>query len=162
LLSRKGKHPIEDNIDDFIGNRVATQFGNSIFFGSVVEKIRGAVLGKEIGTSTGVLQVVWRIVYDDENVEQMNLKETIAAIYTYRLRSKNDYIGGNTQRDLHVLAGHIDDKPREEFKFTGLFGSATIFFDPRCRLMDIPTPDAKQNRLSYLVELLWDKYRKGI
>ena len=118
--------------------------------------------GKEIGTSTGVLQIVWRIVYDDADVQLMNRKEIIAAIYTYRLHSKKDCIGGNMQRDPPILAGHIDDEPREEFEFTGLFGSATNFIDPRYRLLDMLTPDAKQSQLSYLVELLLDKYRKGI
>lgn len=43
-----------------------------------------------------------------------------------------------------------------------MFGSATTFLDPRFRLLDMLTPNATQNRLSYLVELLLDKYRKGI
>ena len=60
LLSRK--QPIEDDVDEFIGKRVANFFGKSVFFGSVAEKIRGAVLAKEVRTSTGFLQVVWKIV----------------------------------------------------------------------------------------------------
>jgi hypothetical protein len=40
----------------------------------------------EIGVlQVRVLQVVWRIVYDDANVEQMTRMEIIAAIHTHKL-----------------------------------------------------------------------------
>ena len=160
FLSRK--QPVEDDIDEFIGKRVAKHFGKSVFFGTVAEKIRGAVIAKEVGTSTGFLQVVWKIVYDDADDEEMNRKEIIAALNTYRLHSYLDFIGSNKERGLPVLAGYADDEPIEEFHIAGVFGSATTFLDPRYRLLDMLTPNATQNRLSYLVELLLDKYRKGI
>lgn len=113
MLSRK--QTIEDDIDEFIGKRVAKKIGKSVFFGSVAEKIRGAVLAKEVGTSTGFLQVVWKIVYDDADDEQMNRKEIIVALNTYRLHSNLDLIGSKKERDLPVLAGYDDDEPMEEF-----------------------------------------------
>jgi hypothetical protein len=44
-LSRKDKQPMED-IDECIENRVAKYFGNTVFFGSVVERSLGAVFAK--------------------------------------------------------------------------------------------------------------------
>ncbi len=81
---------------------------------------------------------------------------------TYRLHSNLHFIGSNKERDVPVLAGYADDEPMEEFQIAGVFGSATTFLDPRCHLLDMLTPNATQNRLIYLVELLLDKYRKGI
>ncbi len=68
---------------------------NSIFFGSVVENIWGAVLAKEVGTRTKFLQVIWKIFYDDADVEQMNGKEIIGAMSTRRLHCNLDFIGSN-------------------------------------------------------------------
>ena len=50
----------------------------------------------------------------------------------------------------------------EGFQIAGVFSSATTFLDPRFRLLDTLTPNAAQNRLIYLVELLLDKYTMGI
>jgi hypothetical protein len=87
FLSRK--QLIEADIDEFIGKRVAKEFGKSVFFESVAEKIRGEVLAKEVGTNTGFLQVVWKIVYDDADDEELNRKNVIAALNTYRLHSSS-------------------------------------------------------------------------
>jgi hypothetical protein len=56
-LSKKGRQPMED-IDNFIGKRVAKYFGNIVFFGSVIEIIRGAAFVKQRNTGIRVLQVV--------------------------------------------------------------------------------------------------------
>ncbi len=79
-----------------------------------------------------------------------NYEEIIIAINTHRLHCSLDFIGLNKPKGLLVLAGYIDDEPREESEFTGLFGSSTNFLDPRNRLLDMLTPNAKQNRFDYL------------
>ena len=74
-----------EDIDGFIGKRIVKYFGRTISFGNVVERIRGAVFAKQHDTSIGVLQVVWKIVYDDEDVEQMSRTEIIAAMHTHTI-----------------------------------------------------------------------------
>ncbi len=73
----------------------------------------------------------------------MNRKEIIAAMNTHRLHCNLDFIGSNKPTCLLVLAGYIDDEPREEIDFTWLFGSATNFLHPRYRLLDMLKPNAK-------------------
>jgi hypothetical protein len=151
-----------EDIDEFIGNRVAKYIGSIAFFGSVVERIRGAVFAKQPDTGIGVFQVVWKIVYDDADVVHMTRTEIIAAMHTHKLLERNDYVGGGTGSDLHVLAEYVEEELGDINANPGLFGNATLFFDPRNRPLDMLPPDAKRNRLSFLVELVLDKFRKRI
>jgi hypothetical protein len=75
---------------------------------------------------------------------------------------KSDYIGEKTRIDFPLLAGIIEEEPSDESDNNGLFGTATDFIDPRCRLLDMLTPDKKKDILGYFVWLLLDKYSKGI
>jgi hypothetical protein len=46
-MSRNDKQPFSDNgTDNCIGKRVATFFDTDLFFGSVVERVKGAVLAE--------------------------------------------------------------------------------------------------------------------
>ena len=85
-----------------------------------------------------------------------------AHTHTHKLLEKNDYVGGDTRRDLPILAENNEEEPRDINANPGLFGNATYFLDPKNWPLDLLTPDAKQNRRSYLVELLLDKFRKRI
>ena len=49
---------------------------------------------------------------------------------------------------LPVHVGNMDEELGEECENNGLFGTATLLIDPKYRLLDMLTPDAKQNRLS--------------
>jgi hypothetical protein len=142
-LSRKDKQPMED-IDDFIGKRVAQYFGNTVYFGSVVERIRGAVFAKQPDTGLGVLQVVWRIVYDDADVEQMSRNEIIATMHTHKLLEKIDHVGGSTQIDLPILAENNEEELDDENGNQGFFCNATHFLDMKYRPLDMLTPNEKQ------------------
>ncbi len=86
----------------------------------------------------------------------MSHKEIIAANHTRKLHETLYFFGGNNRRDLPLLVDNI-----EEDVNPGLFGNATHFLDSKYRPFDMLTSDAKQNRLSSLVELLLDKFRKG-
>ena len=94
----------------------------------VVERSRGQVLAKQPGKgSTGVLQVVWRILYDDKDVEQMTRTVIIAAMNVYRLHAHRDPVGENNQRNLPVLAENFDEDPEDGSVTHGVFDSATDF-----------------------------------
>jgi hypothetical protein len=64
------------------------------------------------------------------------------------------------------IAPEIDDEEERDIDGNsigyGVVSSGTDFLDPRFRLLDLLTPTATQNRLSYLVELLLGKYGKQI
>ena len=90
----------------------------------------------------------------------MNRLEIIAAIKLYCLHES---------QDLHKPQAFIqrvdDDADIDEvplFADHAIPSSDTDFLDPRYCLLDLLTPTATQNRLSYLVELLIDKSRKRI
>ena len=148
---RRDKQPItEIDKDEYIGKRIAKYFDNKIFFGTVVERIRGAVLADQATVSRKVLQVVWKIVYDDDDTEQMSRQEIIAAMKTYLLQQHHDIVGGlGVQRNAPLLANYLDEEPGENPDH-GVFGTGTDFLDPRYCLLDKLTPTANQNRLSYL------------
>jgi hypothetical protein len=52
--------------DEYVKKRVAKLCNNSIYFGPVVERVRGPVIAAA-SDGTRVLQAVWKIVYDDED-----------------------------------------------------------------------------------------------
>ena len=93
----------------------------------------------------------------------MTRTEIIVALNLYTLHAARDYVGTNHKRDVPLLGEEdIVEDAEDGNDIHGLFGYATDFLDPSYRLLDLLTPHAKQNRLSYLVELLLDKYSKGI
>jgi hypothetical protein len=120
------------------------------------------VLADQPTDSRKVLQVVWKIVYDDKDTEQMSRQEIIDAMKTHMLQQHYDIVVGvGIQKDVPVLANYSDDELGEN-RDHGVFGTGTNFLDPSYCLMDKLTPTANQHRISYLVELLLDKYNKGI
>ena len=160
---RGDKQPIvEIDTDEFIGRRIAKLFDKALHFGTVVERIRGAVLASQPNVSQKVLQVVWKIVYDDKDDEMMTRQEIAVAMRTHMLHQHHDVVEARgVQRNLPLLANVSDEEP-DEHRDHGVFGTGTDFLDERYCLLDKLTPTANQNRLSYLVELLLDKYNKGI
>ncbi len=69
--SRKRKATQDDEIGDkYMGKRVAKIFADSIYFGTVIERVRGPVVAA-IDDGTRELQAVRKIVYDDEDTEQL-------------------------------------------------------------------------------------------
>jgi hypothetical protein len=62
---------------------------------------------------------------------------------------------------VNPLDNDNDDVNEADF-VDGLVSSDSHFLDPRYNLLDMLTPTASQNRLSYLVELVIDKCQKGI
>lgn len=149
--------------DEFAGKRLAKEFNGKVYFGNVMERIRGPVLAAE-PNGNKVWQAVWKVVYDDADTEQLTRLEIITALKCYSLNEKADV--NKTQIALPNLVPEIDDNEEREtdsnLAVHGLVTSGTDFLDPRYRLLDLLTPTATQNRLSYFVELLIDKYEKQI
>ena len=54
---------------DFCGRRVAKDFGGKIYFGTVAERIQGAVLAAPDAKGIRLWQAVWKIEYDDGDAE---------------------------------------------------------------------------------------------
>jgi hypothetical protein len=144
--------------DQYVGIRIAKMFNGSVFFGTVAEKVSGAVLAKE-PDGKRQWQAVWKVVFDDEDSEDMNRLEIIDALKLYRL---------NESKDVHkpqpVMQSVEDDISvgENDIPYHGFPSSDTDFLDPRYCLLDLLTPTATQNRLSYLVELIIDKCQKRI
>ena len=57
----------------------------------------------------------------------MSRTEIIDAMHTHKLLLKIDHVGGNTQRDLHVLVENNEEELDDENGNHGLFGNATHF-----------------------------------
>ncbi len=75
--------------DEYINKRVAQFFAGKVIFGTMVERIRGPVLAKQ-ADGTKLWQVVWKMVYDDEDTKQLNRLEIIAAMRSYQWNAKDD------------------------------------------------------------------------
>ena len=142
----------------YVGNRIARKFNGLIYFGTVTEKMGGAVLARQPDGST-LWQSVWKVVYDDQDAEELNRLELIDGLKLYRSNEKNDLC-----KPQAVIESFDDDIDMEEDAFTdhGFPSSESDYLDPQYRLLDLLTPNATQNRLSYLVELLIDKSKKQI
>ena len=152
--------------DEFCGKRVAKSFAGKIYFGTVVERIKGAVLGDADSNGIRLWQAVWKIEYDDGDVEQQNRLEIIALLRNYRVHLKED-TRHSTNIGINVAVNTQDenDNANEEGDFiieTGMLSTTTNFLDARYNLLQLLTPTATQNRLSYLVELVLDKANKQI
>ena len=146
------------NSDPYIGKRIAKMFDGLLFFGTVAEKIRGAVLAKQ-PDGNRLWQAVWKIVFDDSDSEEMNRLEIMAAIEFYRIHESKDLQKSQAAIqvvDENVIEGEV------EYPDHGIPSSETDFLDPHYCLLDLLTPTATQNRLSYLVELVIDKTKKQI
>ncbi len=100
---------------------------------------------------------------DDEDMEHMTRTEIITGMNLYILHAKIDNFGTSTQRNMHLLAEKcIVEGAKDGKDIHGMFGTATNVLGPKYRVLDMLNPHGKQNRLSYLVELLFDKHSKGI
>ena len=69
----------DGTFDQYIGKRIVKVFDGLVFLGSATEKIREVVLAKQPDGST-IWQIVWKVVFDDEDSEEMNRLEIIDAI----------------------------------------------------------------------------------
>ena len=133
-----------------------------LHFGTVVERIRVAVLASQPNVSQKVLHVVWKIVYDDKDDAMMTRQDIVVGMITHMLHQHHDVVEARgVQSNLPLFANVSDEEP-DEHRDHGVFGTGADFLDERYCLFDKLTPTANQNRLSYLVELLLDKYNKGI
>jgi hypothetical protein len=153
---------MDDMVDEYVDQIVARNFNDFIYFGTVVERIRGPVMA--VGADgKKVLQAVWKIVYDDADTEQLTRVEIIDSMRTYRLHESEDKNKRNVlgSQVLIPLDDEADDVNEADFE-DGLVSTNSNFFDPRYNLLDMLTPIASQNRLSYLVELVIDKSQKFI
>jgi hypothetical protein len=150
----------DDMVDEFVNQRVAKFFKGCIYFGTVVERTRGPVTA--VGADgMKVLQAVWKIVYDDADTEQLTRLEIMDLMRTYRLhesedKNKRNVLGSLVEIPLDDDVDGVNDADFED----GLMSKDCKFFDPRYNLLDMLTPTASQNRLSYLVELVLDKCQK--
>jgi len=79
---------------------------------------------------------------------------------THRLHAENDK--GKQQHAVVDHAFGTFDVKDESFPEHEIHDTDTYFLDTRFRLLDLLTPTATQNRLSYLVELMLDKSKKRI
>jgi hypothetical protein len=149
-------------VDEFINQRVAKFFKGCIYFGTVVERTRGPVTAAG-ADGMKVLQAVWKIVYDDADTEQLTRIEIMDLMRTYRLHEQEDIKKSNGVGSLVEvpLDDDVDGVNEADFE-DGLVSTDCKFLDPRYNLLDMLTPTARQNRLSYLVELVLDKCQKGI
>ena len=145
--------------DAYLGKRIAKLFDGKVYYGTVTEKNRGAVLAKQPDGSTQ-WQAVWKVVFDDADSEEMNRLEIMSAMELYRINGSKDL-----QKPQAVDNRDVDDDisvGEDGLPDHGFPSSENDFLDPRFCLLDLLTPTATQNRLSYLVELLIDKYKKRI
>ena len=165
--TRKRKHKPNIAIDEYVNHRVAKIFEGSVFFGTVVERLPRPVLAKE-ANETRVWQVVWKIQYDDGDAEELTRLEIVKTMKLYRRYEKDDkklqsVVSvdnlGSTADVNHEQGEGVDD---DNIINEGLPSTVTDFLDPRYCLLDLLTPTATQNKLSYLVELVLDKSKKGI
>ena len=60
----------------YVGNRIARKFNGLIYFGTVTEKMGGAVLARQPDVIK-LWQSVWKVVYDDQDTEELNRLEVI-------------------------------------------------------------------------------------
>jgi hypothetical protein len=149
-------------VAELCGMRVAKDFSGEIYFGTVVEKIKGAVLAAPNAKGIRLWEAVWKIEYDDGDVEQQNRFEIIALIKNYRRhRQADNRIGLNNAVNIEEVNEDVDEEA-DSAPEHGILGTGTNFLDPRYNLLELLTPTATQNRLSYLVELVLDKAQKQI
>ena len=145
---------------DLCGCRVAKLFNNEVHFGFVRERIRGAVVEAN-SSGTKEFQAVWKIEYDDGDFQQLNRIEILAALRLYRKHRKADTVVLElVDPDDHDA--DEDDNFNDEADDPGMLSTGSHFLDPRYNLLQLLTPTATQNRLSYLVELVLDKSQKQI
>ena len=99
--------------------------------------------------SSGVLQVVWRIWYGDEDLERMTRSEIIAAMNSYRLYSRIGNDDSKTQRNMALLVEEdiVDDEEVGD-DIHGMFGTPRCLLDRTYRHLDMLAPHPKQNRLN--------------
>jgi len=153
---------MDDMVDEYVDQIVARNFNDFIYFGTVVERIRGPVMA--VGADgKKVLQAVWKIVYDDADTEQLTRVEIIDSMRTYRLHESEDKNKRNVlgSQVLIPLDDEADDVNEADFE-DGLVSTDSKFLNPRYNLLDVLPPIASQNRLSYLIELVIDECQKGV
>ena len=152
--------------DDNTGGRVAKYFQGELYFGTVGERRTGAVLAP-LANGIKVWQAVWNVGYDDGDFEHLSRLEIVAAMRTYRQHRHLD------TRNIPIVAPAIaasnsshetdrEDTEADLFMGSGMMSTGTQFLDSRYNLLELLTPTATQNRLSYLVELVLDKANKKI
>ena len=71
-------------VDECVNQRMPKYFNNFVYFGTVVERIRGPVMAAD-ANGKKVLQAAWKIVYDDADTKQFTGVEIIDSMRTYAL-----------------------------------------------------------------------------
>jgi hypothetical protein len=151
---------------DFVGRRVARNFYGDIFFGTVSGRVRGPVVAGRGANGTQLLEAVWNVDYDDGDNEQMNRVELVAALRTYRSNYQKDPRKSRLSEfdfETNIEESSVEAQVEDGVTSEGpMWGTDTDFLDPKYNLLDLLTPTATQNRLSYLVELVIDQAAKHI
>ena len=119
---------------DFCGMRVDKEFSGEILCATVVEKMKGAVLAAPDAKGIRLWQAVWRIEYDDGDVEQQNRLEIIALIKTYR-HHRQAYSRTVLKHGLHFAVNIHDDSEHVDGEAHlvsehGILSTCTNFLDP--------------------------------
>jgi len=119
--------------DDLCGRREAKFFDNRIYFGTDVEKMKGAVFEKQ-PDGMRIWQAVWIVGYDDGDMEQLSRVKVVAA-----MRLHGRHINEDTS-NVRVVANDIAGKEimeigrvDEEFDvaLVPMVSTRTQFLDPR-------------------------------
>ncbi len=104
--------------------------------------------------------------YDDGDDEQMNRVELVAALRTYRLHYQEDPRKVRLPEfdfETNIEEGSVEAQFEDGVTSEGpMWGTDTDVLDPKNNLSDLLMPNATQNRLSYLVELVIDQAAKHI
>jgi hypothetical protein len=120
-------------------------------FGTVVKIMRGPILATQVD-GTKLWQAVLKIFYDDEDIEQLNRLEIIAARKSYRWNASDDTRNLRTNIGPSVVGGivsddegHGQDDDNIGDPIYALAGSKSIYFlDPRYSLLDSVKPTTNQ------------------
>jgi hypothetical protein len=129
---------------------VAKTIDDKIYFGTVFEKIKGAILAKQ-PDGIGLWQAVWSVECDNGDKEQLSRVDKVAAIRFHGLRILEDT--RNIRIISHAVAANLLDECGSVGKESDdvpvpMLSSGPQFLDPRYNLLELLTPTTNQNRLS--------------
>jgi len=128
-------------VAELCGMRVAKDFSGEIYFGTVVEKIKGAVLAAPNAKGIRLWEAVWKIEYDDGDVEQQNRFEIIALIKNYRRhRQADNRIGLNNAVNIDEVNEDVDEEA-DSAPEHGILGTSTNFLDPSVQFVGTANSD---------------------
>ena len=100
-----------------------------LHFGTVVERIRVAVLASQPNVSQKVLHVVWKIVYDDKDDAMMTRQDIVVGMITHMLHQHHDVVEARGVQINFPLLAIVSDEEPDEHRDHGEFGTGTDFLD---------------------------------